>query len=389
MSLLLFKYFVPSLLGYALFVGISGQLNPLFRPEKVSERVNWLIGLWTGLSIALVLMLALHMAYGMSVSGVRRLIGPTTWLLLTLTLPALLTYVAYRSTQRNTNSDTTRQRMDLALETPLFKPDTHEFRHVPAMNQVTSTPGSDDTEHQDEACGVVATFLDTAQLTLVDTQESPAAINDESLDQNQPDTHASEVESAALAARLDEITTRLSHEMEQRKDAETHLLVLRKALYVMDRQTREQNRERIDIHLELEESLAQRIRSEAASSAMAVSEEHQRIKAESELRTMKASLTKAQEELKTHSLSRTRALDTARKATQLARYSNTARRQLEDQFDREQLKLDSRQETISRLLTTLEAQRMTESDGGTRSATPENEHSKTRLARKRARPRLS
>ncbi|MEE9321109.1 MAG: hypothetical protein V3U76_11730 [Granulosicoccus sp.] len=95
MSLMLFKYCLPALLGYILFVGISGRFNPLSRPDSANDRPPWMLGLWTGLSVALVLTLGLHMAYNMSLEGARELFRPTAWLLTGLLLPGFAGYFIY------------------------------------------------------------------------------------------------------------------------------------------------------------------------------------------------------------------------------------------------------------------------------------------------------
>jgi len=178
--MMLFKFCVPSLLGYALFVGISGQLNPILRPRRANERANWCLGLWIGLSITLTLILSLHMAYGMSSNGVRQLIAPSLWLMLTLTIPAMLGYLLFRRSA----SEIAAERAELAnstLETPLFIQDTHVFGRVRPLPSVNEAARHYPESNQDEANNVVAAFLDTAQLTFIDTQTTSLPINDDSM----------------------------------------------------------------------------------------------------------------------------------------------------------------------------------------------------------------
>ena len=63
MSSLIFKVFLPMLLGYTLFVGLSGRFNPFSKPSELKQRPSWLLGSWVGLSVTLVTGIVLHMAY--------------------------------------------------------------------------------------------------------------------------------------------------------------------------------------------------------------------------------------------------------------------------------------------------------------------------------------
>jgi hypothetical protein len=76
MALFIFKYALPALLGYTLFVGIAGRFNPGRQPTHLEERPSWILGLWTGMSVFLVLSIGLHMAYGMTLGAARSLATP-------------------------------------------------------------------------------------------------------------------------------------------------------------------------------------------------------------------------------------------------------------------------------------------------------------------------
>ncbi|MDB4223572.1 hypothetical protein N9850_07340 [Granulosicoccus sp.] len=77
MALFIFKYALPALLGYTLFVGIAGKFNPFNKPIYLEERPSWMLGLWTGISVFSVLSIGLHMAYGMTIEAARSLITPS------------------------------------------------------------------------------------------------------------------------------------------------------------------------------------------------------------------------------------------------------------------------------------------------------------------------
>jgi len=92
MNLVIFKYCLPVLLGYILFMGVSGRLNPFKKPSAMAERPAWMLGVWTALSVILVLGIGLHMAYGMTLEGARTLFKPSALLLGGLLLPGFIGY---------------------------------------------------------------------------------------------------------------------------------------------------------------------------------------------------------------------------------------------------------------------------------------------------------
>lgn len=98
MTLFIFKYALPILLGYTLFVGIAGKFNPLRKPAYLEERPSWMLGLWTGMSVFLVLSVGLHMAYGMTLEAARFLAAPSA---ISITLLLILGFIGYSRYQKN------------------------------------------------------------------------------------------------------------------------------------------------------------------------------------------------------------------------------------------------------------------------------------------------
>jgi len=97
MSLMLFKYVLPVMIGYVLYVGVSGLIWPFRKPSELAHRPSWLLGLWAGTAVALTLMLVLNMAYHLPSREVSQLAVPTLWLLAALILPGLAVYLWYRN----------------------------------------------------------------------------------------------------------------------------------------------------------------------------------------------------------------------------------------------------------------------------------------------------
>lgn len=96
MSLMLFKYALPVVIGYVLCVGISGQLWPLRKPHHLAQRPAWFLGLWAGTAVALTLVLALNMAYHLPSITISNLALPSLSLLVTAIVPGFLVFLWYR-----------------------------------------------------------------------------------------------------------------------------------------------------------------------------------------------------------------------------------------------------------------------------------------------------
>jgi len=96
MSFLIFKFTLPILLGYTLFVGISGRFVPFFKPAKLSNRPSWFFGLWTGVSVALVAGIAMHMTMLIPIDKITTLARPTGSLLVGLLAIGVFGYFLYR-----------------------------------------------------------------------------------------------------------------------------------------------------------------------------------------------------------------------------------------------------------------------------------------------------
>ena len=96
MSLLIFKLCLPLLLGYTLFVGLSGRFIPFIKPAELSARPSWFLGLWMGLTLALVTGVALQMSMQLPVDRLSVLAKPTGILLAGLSIVGLFGFFLYR-----------------------------------------------------------------------------------------------------------------------------------------------------------------------------------------------------------------------------------------------------------------------------------------------------
>lgn len=192
MTLYLFKYCLPMLLGYTLFVGLSGRMNPLVKPEYPEERPSWFLGLWTGMSVSIVMVVGLHMAYSMSLEGVRQLLPPSALFMAVLLIPGFLGYFYYR---RIINTELQASRALRSSRTMLkaaatVNP-TRLDDHLPvfasyAKDTAQQTPDSfhnaqDNMRPIDTNAPVVADFLDSTDLRILDTHQQDAANHDSAL----------------------------------------------------------------------------------------------------------------------------------------------------------------------------------------------------------------
>lgn len=184
MTLFIFKYCLPTLLGYTLFVGIAGRLNPFRKPFYPEERPSWLLGLWTGLTVLLVLSVGLHMAYGMSLEGARSLAKPSAWFMAALLIPGFITYLIYRRRVNASSATAIAPSFDWSMQ-------ENDEEFAASLNNAVANrdeddpldtdldPSSlDDMEIPEDEGPVIAAFLDTADLGTVDTRELPEPVND-------------------------------------------------------------------------------------------------------------------------------------------------------------------------------------------------------------------
>lgn len=187
MTLLLFKYCLPILLGYTLFIGLAGRMNPFIKPEYPEERPSWFLGVWTGMTICLVLGVGLQMSYSLSMESARELLPPTAFFMGVLLLPGFAGYSLYRRHVSRELRESAfvpehaalKQRLE---DDGLWRGEDTQSLHaeltagadgeVATVNDMHSRNTSFD---RDEHAPIVASFLDSADLQIMDTHHSPAA----------------------------------------------------------------------------------------------------------------------------------------------------------------------------------------------------------------------
>ncbi len=293
-----FQYALPVLLGYVLYVGIAGRFRPA-RPRSEEERPAWFLGLWNALSVALVLGVALHVAYRLPLDEARALLRPAAWTLGAALLPGYAIWFAWRASVRK------RLSRDAAL-------------------RIEETLGLD--------------AHDTIELAgPVDAQVRYVPIP---------------------AARADEAARReLDEERRLREETEKHLQVTRKALYSLDAAARDGEDARADALIALEAEVEGHVRRSSSAEARATREECGRMQAESAASAAKREVLRLSSELRRGTEARARAVATAGKSVAFARRTLQARAQLEDRVRELEATLDNRQQTISSLIRALEKEK--------------------------------
>jgi len=96
MTLFFFKYFLPILLGYTIFVGIAGQYAPFIRPKVTKKRPLWFLGLWVGMAISVMTIIGLRQAYRMELNDLTSLTIPGIAMISAVLLPGIILFFWYR-----------------------------------------------------------------------------------------------------------------------------------------------------------------------------------------------------------------------------------------------------------------------------------------------------
>jgi len=95
MALILFKLALPILLGYTMFVGISGQYTPFRWPKVITRRPLWFLGLWIGMATVIITTAGLLMAYRMDLDDLSTLVVPGMAIIFATLMPGIIGFFWY------------------------------------------------------------------------------------------------------------------------------------------------------------------------------------------------------------------------------------------------------------------------------------------------------
>ena len=307
MTLFIFKYALPALLGYTLFVGISGSFNPLRKPALLGERPSWMLGLWTGLSVFIVLSVGLFMAYEMSLEAARSLATPSAISIVLLLGLGFIAYSRYRATIL-TEIESLEQRVD-NNDGPLI--DWSE--KIQQLDPIIESPTESNTP-------ALAVTLETSSVAILKNE--------------------------------------LAKEREVRQETERHLRITRKALSVSSMDAMKKELSELQktptgnsnfSHHTLNHQTAQR---SSTGNPLYSQDDF-----ELTVANLKRELVKAKQEVRLHVAARAKALSTANKSVAFARQSIELRARLETELEVAHSALANRQTTITSLISRLERER--------------------------------
>lgn len=379
-------YGLPVLLGYTLFAGISGRLNPFSYPAHREERPSWLLGIWTGIGLSVALNVGMFQAYMPPVVDTFAAFKTSTALLAILVAPALGLYAYFR--YRNSGLGSIRKRTNFnwaiteeeLLTSTHHKVDAQEQASIDTKGESAINPT--DTALEEHELKISPAYLETARIDEMDSGSHGEAVNDllaiseqgtgtESAQEQTskilshsapPEQHSTATDESSTARDLIE---KLAAEVALREETESHLRITRKALSVLEANTRQQSNSEADTIIALEEKLAQSIERAADSETEAMEQRARREEIEQDVADLKRRMVKAKQEIRQSAAARAKALSTANQSIAFARQSVQIRTRLESDLSEARTTIKNRQKTISSLIRALEKEkRKTQSEVG-------------------------
>lgn len=364
------------LLGYVLFVGMTRRVNPIARPVKKQEINKWYLALWTGLCVSLVLYTVLLKTLGAPFHQALGFLPGPGLLLATLLIPALALYIYAQNRLLNRANASTQKSFNWGA----LKDDEAEFDQAllssPSVDIALEATGEHSAFPLDSttsAIDVSPTYLQTIKTDRMPEQSiSEEAVNDAQRASDAINVLAADIESEeqsefeslthddTLATMLpleDDLPMKLSAEIALRQETEQHLRVTRKALSVLEAETRHHSNDKADALIELEEQLASSIEQTADAQADAMNERKRRIEAEQRVVKLKQKMVKAKREIRRSAAARASALSTANKSIAFARQSVELRGRLENELEQAHVTLSERRKTINSLVKALEKEK--------------------------------
>lgn len=344
MTLVLVNYILPAVIGYSLFAGISGRINPLALSHHEEDRASWYLGIWVGLCVALFLALSIYMISSAPDSRALTIIRQPLAILACLLAPALYLYLSSRSRKRR--NQIVASNFDWALSENDLQQASRFDADVVAEHPLDVSLGHKPTS----APEISLAYLETAEINQLSHDSTQEAMNDS-------DTSLTHLEEK-VTLRVDvELEEKLREETKTRVETEKHLRITRKALSVLEASTRVIPEDTTELVIELEESFAKSLENAATLEAKVISEQTQRMKLEQKSTSMKQRLVSAKTEIRRSAAARAKALGTANKSIAFARQSVNVRERLENDLNDAQATLKNQQKTISSLIRALEKEK--------------------------------
>jgi hypothetical protein len=174
--------------------------------------------------------------------------------------------------------------------------------------------------------------------------------------------HSLSIDNAGTPTELtaivdDQLKGALEQEIQLRQETEKHLRITRKALAVLESESRSYEMSKAEALTHLEEELENRIRQTAKAEARGNREAAKRLSLEADVVSAKQQLSAAKTELRKNTTARAKALATADRAVTFAKQAINARSVAEHRVKELEATLSNRQSTISSLIQSLEKEK--------------------------------
>jgi len=346
MTLASFTYCLPALLGYLLFVGISGRYTPHRVPARRVDRPSWGLGLWVALSVTAVVTAGVHVATTFGLYAAATLLAPGAWALTALLLPGLLAFFIYRAHVARGLEAEAIGRREAAF-------DSARILMFPTNERMSAADERSGTSPDDSS--VVATFLDIDGPRRLDIPDLQVAVQDAPRGTDEPAIDTAIVANEAPDSA--ELRLALAEERGLREQTEKHLRVTRRALGRLESESREHEGDKTDALIALEEALESRIRDAASAESRATREAAARVDAETSVLSLKQDMLAARNRARRDTAARARAISTATRSVAFARQAVKARARIEAKLRETEEALANRDATVSSLIATLEKEK--------------------------------
>ena len=371
MNVTLLTVALPLMLGYSLFVAISGRLNPVLWPLFRQDRPSWALGVWIGVAVSIVASMNARAIYVMPVERPAvELLLPAVTVLACLIIPALGLFALYRHRVFRAEKTKSVSRFDWTLrENDLEQSSAIQISSTNIRAIDVSPPKSD--THTDRLTEVIPTYLETIQTGQMVNHPHKEAVNDPDdtgsrhrvVSSNGARHFVSDSRAVqhmhveATQNRPAQMSEMLQIETALREETEKHLRITRKALAVLEATTRNAPARQPEVQKDLEDRLAKSLATTATLETSAMQEKAKRLESEQRAIELKHKIINAKREIRRAAAARAKALSTANKSIAFARQSLQIRTRLESELEKAYDAIDIRQKTISSLVNHLDKEK--------------------------------
>ena len=338
MILLFIKFSLPLLLGYSLFVGVTGKLNPLNFPDDKTVRKSWNTGVVAGATVCIIFTLYIHVAYTIPASHISTFLIPASTVAVTLAALFLAVLTTLQKTRSNGQG--------AFLKTATLTPETRgsALNLTPKRGKSTASPErltKGPVRHKRRRAEVSPAYLRNAnverlglhtQIATNDTVDIYLALDD-AVASTPPPGDKQTIENQTTVAMQ-------GHHLKLVSKASASVKTSSESGPPKDRRSAALSAGKLpaDIAL-LESAIAQ--------------EKSRRLSAEKQSATLKRLLLNAKQDVKRCTVARAKALSTANKSIAFARQTVEVRARLEQELTAARATIGTSQKTIRNLQTVL------------------------------------